>query len=92
MKKNFEGSVEVVLLGVAFVLLVALFVTAAVTVPQIAERQNEVVEAIDEEAKAPQDGVRKNTKENVKNNTKDTDGVFMFEQPARTLLIDDILF
>lgn len=85
---SFEDSIDVVLLGVVFVLLAALFVTAVVTVPQIAERQTEVVEATDEEAKAPQNGAR----ENMKEKAKEKDGVFIFEQPARTLLIDDILF
>lgn len=85
-----DDSIDVVLAIMAFVLLFVLFVTAIVAVPQIVERQTEAVEATDEVPikKAPQNGA----KEKVKENAKETDGVFIFKQPVRTLLIDDILF
>lgn len=94
MKKYFENftndPIDAVLVGVAFGLLVILFVTAIVTVPQIAERQNEV-------AKAPVEStvestVEETTEKAPQNGAKEKDGVFIFKQPARTLFIDDILF
>lgn len=92
--RNFEdsidNSIDAVLAIIAFVLLLILFVTAVVAVPQIEERQIEA-EATEKATveppikKAPQNGAEEKVEE------KDN-GVFIFEQPARTLLIDDILF
>ena len=92
--RNFEDSIDnstdKVLAIMAFVLLLILFVTAVVAVPQIEERQIEA-EATEKATveipikKAPQNGAEEKVEE------KDN-GVFIFEQPARTLLIDDILF
>lgn len=91
--RNFEDSIDnstdKVLAIMAFVLLIVLFITAVVAVPQIEERQIEA-EATEKATveipikKAPQNGAEEKVKEK--------DGAFIFKQPARTLLIDDILF
>lgn len=91
--RNFEDSIDnstdKVLAIMAFVLLIILFITAVVAVPQIEERQIEA-EATEKATveipikKAPQNGAEEKVEEK--------DGAFIFKQPARTLLIDDILF
>ena len=87
--RNFEDSIDnstdKVLAIMAFVLLIVLFITAVVAVPQIEAEATEKATVEIPIKKAPQNGAEEKVKE------KDN-GAFIFKQPARMLLIDEILF